>query len=93
MSEIRHRQTVCVKKRRRRELPSNVYSVNTSIQGLEDYITKSKERLITAAIDNIITDRKTKKKSGNWNGKKNNSVFLKRKTGKIARMRMWIRLK
>ena len=60
------KQTICVKKRRKRT-HQNRGLRDTSIQGLEDYIKKNKERLIIAtrnSTDNININRRitTKKK-------------------------------
>ena len=58
---------------KKREFANIEDCVDSSIQGLEIYIKKSKERLITATknnIGNINTDKKLQK-LGNRNGKKN----------------------
>ena len=69
--------------------------IDASIQGLEEYIKKSKERLITAANNsnnNISTDRKTtntrKKK---W--EEQQYGYLKRQTSEIAHVKTWIWLR
>ena len=64
-----HRQMIFIKEE---EDSSTLRTVDASIQGLKDYIRKSKERLIRAAsnsIDNIRPDRK--QKLGNRDGKNN----------------------
>ena len=49
-----------------RELVGIGNCVDASIQGFEDYIKKSKQRLITVASNNIRTEKKNKK---TWNQK------------------------
>ena len=58
------------KKQGGRRLPATENFVEASMQGLEDYIKKVKERLITAASN--CNGNKTNRKKGNRNGKKNN---------------------
>ena len=65
--------------------------VEASIQGVEDYIKKSKEKLIKAAknsIGNVSTNRKTTKtKKHKWEEKQLKGYF-KWQTGKIKHMRL-----
>ena len=61
-SERWHRQIMYVKKRRRRGLDNIEESAEASIRGLENYIKKNKERLITETNNctyNMRTNRTT----------------------------------
>ena len=66
--------------------------IDVSIQGLENYIKKSNERLITAAhngISNIRPDRKmTKTRKQKWE-EKHIYGYFKRPTGKITQEKTW----
>ena len=50
--------------------------VDAWIQGLKEYIKKSKERLITAESNSNIEQTEKQQKLGNGNGKKNNCMNI-----------------
>ena len=93
-SERLYRQIVCAKKKNggKSRLASFEYCVNASIQGLDDYIKKSKNRLITAANNNsgnISIDRKiTRIRKKKWEEKELYGYF-KQQIGKIVHNKMW----
>ena len=80
------------RKERGSELTSIAHCVAESIQGREDYIKKSKDRLVTAASNrnnNIRTNRKTTKtRKQKCEGKKLCGYF-KQRTSEIAHEKTW----
>ena len=86
---------MCQGKKLRRELASIENCVDESIQGLEDYIKKNKEKVIAEASNSIGNIRVyVKKKKNNkrrkhkWEEKQSYKYF-KRQTGEIAHKKTW----
>ena len=65
--------------------------VKASMQGVENYIKKSKERLITAACNSSISSngKTTKSRKQKWEEKQLNE-YIKRQTAKTANEKTWI---
>ena len=86
MYEALRRQTVCVKKGGGRGLYSIANCVDISIQGFDEYIKKSKERLITEASNSngIVRTNRNTTKLGNRNRRKNHRIDISR--DKLARL-------
>ena len=80
------RQTIGVKKRKGRRTTIIEDSGNASIWGLDDYIKKSKDRLITVAgnsSDNIRANRRRRTGKQRWKEKQLDGYF-KRQAGGIS---------